>query len=427
MKWTIEMSNTELTRKTEIERVLDQRIPQKGAAKRLGMSERQFRRILRRYRQEGDVGIISRKRGKPSNRKIETEIREAVREFINDPIMQGFGPTLMCEKLAIIKGIQLSKETLRGLMIESGVWEAKTKKKKEPHYSRPRRKHRGELVQIDGSEHAWLEDRGPKATLLVFVDDATSEILAAEFVPEESFFSYGELCKRYFSENGIPKSFYSDRFSVFRNNRKDNLSYEPVTQFQRALTVLGIEIICANSPQAKGRVERANQTLQDRLIKEMRLLGICTYELANLFLPEFIHDYNHRFAVMSASILDFHRPLDKTQDLDFLFSIHDFRTITNTLLIHYAAKVYQIVTNHPAYYYAKQEVLITCDNIGVVSAWFHGSLLTLKEIEKRPRQGVVVSTKANEVKPLPPAYNHPWRSYGKKINGKPVLNTLSTE
>jgi transposase len=406
---------------------MDQRITQKEAAKRLGISERQFKRILRRYRQEGDGGVVSRKRGKPSNRKTKAEILKVVREFVNDPIMQGFGPTLMAEKLEIKKGIHLSKETVRRLMIESGVWKSKTKKKEEPHYSRPRRKHRGELVQIDGSNHAWLEDRGPKATLLVFVDDATSEILAAEFVPEESFFSYGELCKRYFSEHGLPKSFYSDRFSVFRDNHKGNLAYEPVTQFQRALTVLDIEIICANSPQAKGRVERANQTLQDRLIKEMRLLGIYTYEQANQFLPEFVCDYNRRFAVMPGSSLDFHHPLDKTLDLDFLFSIHDFRIITKTLLIHYAGKVYQIVTNHPAYYYVKQEVLITCDHAGVVSAWFHGTPLTLKEIEKRPMQGAVVSTKSIETKPIPPAYDHPWRTYGKKINGKPILNTLSTE
>ena len=427
MKWTNEMSHKELVRKAEVERVLDQRITQKESAKKLGISERQIRRILRRYRQEGDGGVVSRKRGKPSNRKTKAEILKVVREFVNDPIMQGFGPTLMAEKLEIKKGIHLSKETVRRLMIESGVWKSKTKKKEEPHYSRPRRKHRGELVQIDGSNHAWLEDRGPKATLLVFVDDATSEILAAEFVPEESFFSYGELCKRYFSEHGLPKSFYSDRFSVFRDNHKGNLAYEPVTQFQRALTVLDIEIICANSPQAKGRVERANQTLQDRLIKEMRLLGIYTYEQANQFLPEFVCDYNRRFAVMPGSSLDFHHPLDKTLDLDFLFSIHDFRIITKTLLIHYAGKVYQIVTNHPAYYYVKQEVLITCDHAGVVSAWFHGTPLTLKEIEKRPMQGAVVSTKSIETKPIPPAYDHPWRTYGKKINGKPILNTLSTE
>jgi transposase len=427
MKRTIEMSNKELARKTEVERVLDQRITQKEAAKKLGMSERQFRRILRRYRAEGDGGLVSRKRGEPSNRKTDAKIREVVRKFVSDPIMEGFGPTLMAEKLEIKAGIRLSKETVRWLMIESGVWQAKIKKEVEPHYSRPRRKSRGELVQIDGSDHAWLEERGPKATLLVFVDDATGEFLAGDFVTEESFFSYGELCKRYFREHGLPKSFYSDRFSVFRDNHKGNLAYEPVTQFQRASSGLDIELICANSPQAKGRVERANQTLQDRLVKDMRLLGISDYEQANQFLPDFMCDYNRRFAVMPDSSLDFHRPLDETLDLDFLFSIHDFRTITKTLLIHYAGKVYQIVTNHPAYYYAKQEVLITCDHTGAVSAWFHGNPLTLKEIEKRPRQGAVVSTKSADSKPLPPAYDHPWRTYGKKINGKPVLTTLSTQ
>jgi transposase len=172
MKRTIEMSNKELARKTEVERVLDQRNTQREASKKLGMSERQFRRILRRYRQEGDGGLVSRKRGKPSNRKTDAKIREVVRKFVCEPIMAGFGPTLMTEKLEAMSGIRLSKETIRRLMIESGIWQAKVKKEVEPHYSRPRRKSRGELVQIDGSEHAWLEERGPKATLLVFVDDA---------------------------------------------------------------------------------------------------------------------------------------------------------------------------------------------------------------------------------------------------------------
>ena len=421
------MSSKESARKTEVERVIDHRITQKEAASKLGVSERQFRRILQRYRQEGDAGLVSRKRGIPSNRRTDAETREEVRKLITDPIMKGFGPTLMSEKLEQKKAIKLSKETIRRMMVEDKVWKSKTKKKSETHPARPRRKSRGELVQIDGSEHAWLEERGPKATLLVFVDDATSEILAAEFAPEECFFSYGELCKRYFKEHGLPKSFYSDRFSVFRDNHKGNLSYEPVTQFQRALTVLDVELICASSPQAKGRVERANQTLQDRLIKEMRLLDIRDYEQANQYLPEFILDYNRRFAVMPGSNVDFHRALDTTLDLDFLFSIHDFRKITATLQIHYAGRVYQIVTNHPAYYYARQEVLITRDHTGAVSAWFDGNLLTLKEIEKRPKQGVIVSTKSAEAKPLAPAYDHPWRTYGKKINGKPVLTTLSTE
>lgn len=427
MKWTIEMNAKELACKAEIERVEEKRTSQKDASARLGISERQFRRKLRRYRLEGVVGLVSRKRGVPSNRKTEEAIREIVEDFINDPLVKGFGPTLMAEKLEEIKAIRLSKETVRKMMIEAGVWKAKVKKKAEPHYARPRRMHRGELVQIDGSEHAWLEDRGPKATLLVFVDDATSQILEAEFVPEESFFSYGNLCQRYFREHGLPQAFYSDRFSVFRVNRRDNLRYEPVTQFQRAVSALGIELICANSPQAKGRVERANQTLQDRLVKEMRLLGISDYEQANAFLPQFIRAYNRKFAVSPASSLDFHQPLDDTLDLPFLFSIHDFRKVTKTLQIHYAGNTYQIVTRHPAYYYADQEVLITCDASGSVSASFHGNPLILEEVGTRSKQAAVVSSKSENTNPLPPAYDHPWRTYGKKINGKPVLNTLSTE
>jgi len=427
MNWTIEMNNKELLRKSAIEGVLERRVSQKEVAARLGISERQFRRILQRYRLEGVTGLVSRKRGVPSNRKMEAAIREIVDNFINDPLVKGFGPTLMAEKVEQMKAIRLSKETLRKMMIEAGVWKSKVKKKVEPHYARPRRKHRGELVQIDGSEHAWLEDRAPKATLLVFVDDATSDILAAEFVPEESFFSYGSLCQRYFREHGLPKAFYSDRFSVFRVNRREKLRYEPVTQFQRALSVLDTELICANSPQAKGRVERANQTLQDRLIKEMRLLGINNYEQANAFLPQFIRDYNRKFAVSPASSLDFHRPLDETHDLAFLFSIHDFRKVTKTLQINYAGRVYQIVTTHPAYFYADQEVLVTCDASGSVSAWFDGHMLTLEEVEKRSRQAVIVSSKSEHTSPLPPAYDHPWRTYGKKINGKPVLTTLSTQ
>lgn len=259
------------------------------------------------------------------------------------------------------------------------------------------------------------------------MDDASSAILAAKFVPVENYFSYGELCKEYFLEHGLPRAFYSDKFSVFRTNRKQDLKYEPVTQFQRALSVLDVDLICANSPQAKGRVERANQTLQDRLIKEMRLMNICDYDQANQYLPAFIADYNRRFAVRPVSELDFHRPLDQTIDLDFLFCVHDFRIVSKTLQINYAGKVYQIVTQNYAYHYANQEVLITCDTSGAISAWYHGNLLTLKLIEKRPKQTPVTSTKSTRLDPVTPAYDHPWRTYGKKINGKPILTTLSSQ
>ena len=418
------MSTKELLRKTIVEQVLDGRIRQKEAAERLKITERHFRRILRNYREEGDAGLVSKKRGQVSNRKTDKETLNKVIEFICDPLKNGFGPTFMAEKLEDMEGIKLSKETVRKEMIRCGVWKAKSKKKENLHPARPRRVCRGELVQIDGSEHAWLEERGPKATLLVFVDDATSEILAAEFAPVESFFSYGKLCKSYFRKWGIPVGFYCDRYSVFRSPKQKKTGEETVTQFQRALSVLDIDLRYAYSPEAKGRVERCNGTLQDRLVKEMRLLGIDNYDAANAYLPEFIADYNRRFAVKPIGSFDRHRPLDETEDLDFLFSVHDFRIITKALQVHYDGKVYQIKTERPAYNFQKREVLITQDSDGEITAWLDGNVLDLEEIEKRPKQNPITASAAPKAKPEPPAYNHPWRAYGKKLNGKPILTTM---
>ena len=424
MNRILEMSTKELLRKTIVEQVLDGRIRQKEAAERLKITERHFRRILRNYREEGDAGLVSRKRGQVSNRKTDKETLNKVIEFICDPLKKGFGPTFMAEKQEDMQGIKLSKETVRKEMIRCGVWEAKSKKKEKIHPARPRRVCRGELVQIDGSEHAWLEERGPKATLLVFVDDATSEILAAEFTPVESFFSYGKLCKSYFRKWGIPVGFYCDRYSVFRSPKQKKTGEETVTQFQRALSVLDIDLRYAYSPEAKGRVERCNGTLQDRLVKEMRLLGIDNYDAANAYLPEFIADYNRRFAVKPIGSFDRHRPLDETEDLDFLFSVHDFRIITKALQVHYDGKVYQIKTKRPAYIFQKREVLITQDSDGEITAWLDGNVLDLEEIEKRPKQKPITASAAPKTKPEPPAYNHPWRAYGKKLNGKPILTTM---
>lgn len=418
------MSTEELFRKTIVERVLDGRITQKEGAETLKVTERHIRRILKRYRQEGDAGLVSRKRGRRSNRKTDEETLRKVREFICDLRVKGFGPTFMAEKLEDMEGIKLSKETVRKEMIRCGVWEAKSKKKEKIHPARPRRVCRGELVQIDGSEHTWLEERGPKATLLVFVDDATSEILAAEFAPVESFFSYGKLCKSYFRKWGLPVGFYCDRYSVFRSPKQKKTGEETVTQFQRALSVLDVEITYAYSPEAKGRVERCNGTLQDRLVKEMRLLGIDDYDAANAYLPEFITDYNRRFAVEPIESFDRHRPLNETDDLDFLFSVHDFRTISKTLQVHYDGKVYQIKSKRPPYIFQNKEVLITQDSDGEITAWLDGNALELDEIEKRPKQNKITVSTAPKAKPEPPAYNHPWRAYGKKLNGKPILTTM---
>lgn len=234
MTWTITMNAKEIARKTELDRAQEGRITQKETSLRLSLSERQVRRLMQAYQREGVSAFVSKKRGRPSNCRLDKSKREAVLTFIKEDQTRGVGPTFMAEKLEVMKGIKLSKETIRKYMIEAGVWKARTRKKVVPHYARERRHQRGELVQIDGSYHAWLEERGPKACLLVFVDDTTSEILAAEFVTQESYFAYGNLCKRYFRQIGVPLCFYSDRFSVCRDNHKERVVDEPVTQFQRA-------------------------------------------------------------------------------------------------------------------------------------------------------------------------------------------------
>ena len=419
MKWTIRMTETELKRKTWIDKAIDKRITQKAVADSLGISERQVRRLISRYRERGDIGLVSGSRGKPGNRRLKEEVAEKIKQFISQPIMTGFKPTLMREKLEEIIGIRVSKETLRKLMISENLHVAKAKRTKSVHPPRERRDRRGALVQIDGSYHAWLEERGPKGCLLLFVDDAGSEILAAEFVKTESYFSYARLCKRYFQEVGTPVAFYSDRFSVFRHNQSGAVRKEGVTQFQRALETLGVDLICANSPQAKGRVERANKTCQDRLVKGLRLKNICTYAEANAYLPEFIRAYNSKFAIQPLSFHDDHLPLKPQMDLDFIFSIHDSRTLSKDLLLYYDGVTYQVLTKRNPSYLAKREVLVTVDSSGLVSAWLDGNLLELVMIDKYSKPASVVTNKSNVLVPVPPAVDHPWRTYGKKLNDNP--------
>ena len=423
MKWTIAMTPEELNRKTVIEQAIEKRVTQKEGASRLGISERHIRRLLKSYRQVGDIGLVSGHRGKPGNRKLGEEKRQVIEVFMEDPIFDEFGPTLLKEKLEEYKGIVICKETMRQVMIAGGRHHPKIKKKQKMHLERERRYRRGELVQIDGSYHPWLESRGPKGCLLLFVDDATSAVLAAEFVDHESFFAYAGLCKSYFRSTGLPVAFYSDRFSVFRANSTNSIQKDVITQFNRVLDRLGIQLICANSPQAKGRVERANQTFQDRLVKELRLQQINTYQEANSYLPEFIQFYNRKFAVQPRSTGDVHAALDPTIDLDFLFSIHDFRIISKNLQIQFDNVIYLIITDRPAQHLSGREVLVIQNAGGVMSAYLNQQLLTLKVIKRQPKQIQAVSSKSLNSTPYIPPVNHPWRTYGKRLNGFPVLFT----
>jgi hypothetical protein len=224
-----------------------------------------------------------------------------------------FGPTLAAEKLSERDGLRVSRETLRGWMTGAGLWLSR-KQRRTFHQPRLRREAYGELVQIDGSEHRWFEDRGDPCSLLVFVDDATGRLMQLRFVRSESAFSYFEALALYLKRHGAPVAFYSDKHSVFRVAKKDAKGGQGMTQFGRALCELNIEILCANSSQAKGRVERMNRTLQDRLVKELRLADIGDMETGNAFLPGFMEDYNARFAIVPARSDDLHRPINLASD-----------------------------------------------------------------------------------------------------------------
>jgi hypothetical protein len=305
-------------------------------------------------------------------------------------------------------------------MIAEGLHQPKLRRKDNVHLLRERRPRRGELVQIDGSYHAWLEDRAEKACLLLFVDDATSEILAAEFVTHESYLTYSKLCKRYFRQYGLPEAFYSDRFSVFRVNRTNVTTTAAQTMFERALQELGIELICASSPQAKGRVERANQTLQDRLVKEMRLAEINDYQQANAFLTEYIPIYNLKFAVQPASSIDSHEPLRPENDLELIFTRRASRKLSKGLSFEYHRMIYQIVTDRPAYALQGRTVTVCEKEDGKIIVLLNQTQLMFKPFMRQPKRNGIASSKDIDRQSFKPAKDHPWRTYGRRINGKPI-------
>ncbi|KQO76287.1 ISNCY family transposase [Rhizobium sp. Leaf262] len=308
----ITMSERDLRRIEVLSKVIAVRMTIVSAAHVLDLSERQVRRLLDRIQTGGAASIRHKAIGRPSNNRINEGIRDyavaLVRECYAD-----FGPTLATEKLAERDGLQVSRETVRSWMVDAGLWLSR-KQRRTFHQPRLRREAYGELVQIDGSEHRWFEDRGPACSLLVFVDDATGRLMQLRFVRSESAFTYFEALALYLKRHGAPIAFYSDKHSVFRVAKKDAKGGQGMTQFGRALCELNIEILCANSSQAKGRVERMNRTLQDRLVKEMRLAGIDTMDAGNAFLPDFMDDYNARFAVVPARSDDLHRPVNLAPD-----------------------------------------------------------------------------------------------------------------
>jgi transposase len=328
------MSTRELDRLEVLGRVVERRLRQRQAAEQLGLGLRQVERLCRALREQGAAGLVSRKRGRAGNRRLPAAVREQAVDLVRARYAD-FGPTLACEKLRELHGVGVSLETLRQWMIAEGVWIPRAQRARRPHQPRHRRSCLGELIQIDGCDHAWFEDRGPKCTLLVYVDDATSRLMELRFVASESAFDYFASTRSYLERHGKPVAFYSDKASVFRVAAPEAAQGAGITQFGRALSALNIDIVCANTPQAKGRVERAHQTLQDRLVKELRLCAISTPAAGNAYLPEFMAAYNERFAREPKSPHNAHRPVRNDEDLDLIFTWQEDRQLSKNLTLSY--------------------------------------------------------------------------------------------
>ncbi|MET2832262.1 ISNCY family transposase [Mesorhizobium shangrilense] len=329
------MSERELKRIEVLSKVIERRISTASGAKILGLTVRQTQRLLRTFQDDGAAALRHKARGRCSNNRIVDNVRDFVLELIREHYVD-FGPTLVREKLLERHQIAVSKETLRKWMTEAAIWTSRRERKRQIHQPRGRRDCFGELVQIDGSHHWWFESRGPKCALLVYIDDATGKLLHLRFAGSENTFDYLIATKAYLQEWGKPISFYSDKHGVFRTthgSEKDRTT--GLTQFGRALYELNIDIICANSPQAKGRVERANQTLQDRLVKELRLRGISTIEAANAYAAEFATDFNARFGKEPRNPKDMHRPLADHENLDSAMCRKEMRTLSQALTLRY--------------------------------------------------------------------------------------------
>jgi hypothetical protein len=391
----VTMSRKEIDRLGVIRRVVEGRLGQAKAGQLMGLTARQVRRLCAAYEREGPTGLASRKRGRPSNRRLPDSLQirttAIVRELYGD-----FGPTLAQEKLLELHGVRVGKETLRKWMAAAGIWVTREKRLPKVHQPRYRRACLGELVQIDGSPHAWFEERGPACTLLVYVDDATGRLMELRFAKSESTFDYFTSTVAYLRRHGKPVAFYSDKHSIFRMAHQGATGRGGgETQFSRALTELNIDIICANSPQAKGRVERMNKTLQDRLVKELRLRGISSMEDGNAFLPGYLEDYNRRFERAPSNPHDAHRPIQDDEDLATIFSWQEERKLSRNLTVHFKRTTYLVEPGPTTSPLGGKSVRVNEWEDGRVEIYAQGRSLPFSIFDQHPQvaRGAIVENK----------------------------------
>ena len=411
------MNIKELDRAHIIERVCKGEIELSKAAKSLDISIRQVERLKKRYKEEGAKGLISRKVGASSNNQLSEEKTRLVLNFLNQEIHEDFGPVLVHEYISAEHPAFMSVSSVRAIMIRYGLWKNKKSKSKKIYRLRQRRAQEGELVQLDGSEHDWFEGRGPRCTLLVFADDATSKVPHLKFVKSENTWDYLDATREYIEKFGRPCTLYPDKHSVFKINRKGALTGDGRTQFSRIMEELGIKIICANSPQAKGRVERKNRDFQNRLVKAMRLAKISSIEAGNAFLPAFLAAFNNKFEKAPKNPIDAHKPLTKDLNLDKAFRLKYTRSISPNLTLQFNGVLYQIYADKLEYTLRKTTATIFEDREGNLS--FEGNGKKLKAVAYDEQEAPIAEVSAKELatllrgekekKKYIPPLSHPWK------------------
>lgn len=417
MKGNISMSMKETERIAIMDNLVAKRIKQKHASKQLGISIRQIQRMIKRYKREGIAGLIHKNRGRAGNRAMPQKKKDQI-VFLLKQQYPDFGPTLAAEKLEERHGINVSEEKVRLLMIHEGLWKAKQRKQIIIHTYRERRPCVGELIQLDGSPHKWFEDRGKPCTLVAFIDDATSRIMDGEFADYEGTFTLFSATEHYLKTYGKPLSFYVDKHSTFKINRQatieeDLKDFQPQSQFGRAMEQLRIELIYANSPQAKGRVERLFKTLQDRLVKEMRLEGISTKKDGTKYFREiYIPKHNARFAVLPKDQTNAHRVLLPSNDLLKIFTVQTQRHISKALVVQYKNTRYQLeIVGSYRYLLRNQQILVRENKQGVLVFQHKDKIIPYKiigQIIKQPKFMQVASVKSFQERQVQVFAKNPW-------------------
>jgi len=406
---TVTMSLEEQRRLKVVEQAIEKKITQVEAGEVLDLSEREIRRLVRKVRQEGPRGVIHGSRGRESNRKIADAVRSRILGLYGEKYWD-FGPTFASEKLVELDGIKIGRETLRCWLLEEGLWQRRRKRRKHRQW-RERKACCGEMVQMDGSHHDWLEGRGPRSVLITFIDDATNRVFA-RFYGDEGTLSAMDGVRAYVKQYGVPQSVYLDKLPTYKAKRKLTVEEElaglcaPESQVERAFRELGVEVIHAHSPQAKGRIEREFRTLQDRLVKEMRLAGVKDNDEGNVFLEWYLPRHNKRFSIAPAREGDLHWELSKEIDLEGILSVQTKRALRNDLTIAHNSKLYQIEGLSSN---VRVKRVIVQDRIdGSMHVSYNGRELRYHEIERRPEKRREEKPRSRKKISKPPP-DHPWR------------------